>query len=80
MVSLVFSHFCYGTGQPFIFLGGRRGVSKRKTKSCTIQEKKKKKLVHKEAWETVNASLTYFWDLYNGNVRKEILIFLIVFE
>ena len=26
------------------------------------------------------ASLTYFWDLYNGNVRKEILIFLILFE
>ena len=25
----------------------------------------------------VYASLTYFWDLYNGNVRKEILIFLI---
>ena len=45
-----------------------------------MQEKKKKKSVHKEAWENVNASLTYFWDLYNGNVRKEILIFLILFE
>ena len=44
------------------------------------QEKKEKKLVHKEAWENVYASLTYFWDLYNGNVRKEILIFLILFE
>ena len=44
------------------------------------QEKKEKKLVHKESWETVYASLTYFGDLYNGNVRKEILIFLIVFE
>ena len=39
------------------------------------QEKKEKKLVHKEAWENVYASLTYFWDLYNGNVRKEMLIF-----
>ena len=45
-----------------------------------MQEKKKKKSVHKEAWENVNASLTYFWDLYNGNVRKEILISLILFE
>ena len=44
------------------------------------QEKKEKKLVHKEAWENVYASLTYFWNLYNGNVRKEILIFLILFE
>ena len=44
------------------------------------QEKKEKKLVHKEAWENVYASLTYFWDLYNGNVRKETLIFLILFE
>ena len=41
------------------------------------QEKKEKKLVHKEAWENVYASLTY---LYNGNVRKEILTFLILFE
>ena len=45
-----------------------------------MQEKKEKKSVHKEAWENVYASLTYFWDLYNGNVRKEILIFLILFE
>ena len=37
-------------------------------------------MVHKKAWENVYASLTYFGDLYNGNVRKEILIFLIVFE
>ena len=41
---------------------------------------KEQKLVHKEAWENVYARLTYFWDLYNGNVRKEILIFLILFE
>ena len=45
-----------------------------------MQEKKEKKSVHKEAWENVYASLTYFWDLYNGNVRNEILIFLILFE
>ena len=42
--------------------------------------KERGKLVHKEAWENVYASLTYFGDLYNGNVRKEILIFLILFE
>ena len=78
MVSIVFSHFCYGTGQPFIFGGGGGGLAKEKQSHA--QEKKKKKLVHKEAWETVYASLTYFWDLYNGNIRKEILIFLIVFE
>ena len=81
MVSLVFSLFCYGTGQPFIFLGGGGGGGGlAKEKQSHAQEKKEKKLVHKEAWETVYASLTYFWDLYNGNVRKEILIFLIVFE
>ena len=28
----------------------------------------------------IYASLTYSWDLYNGNVRKEILTFLILFE
>ena len=44
------------------------------------QEKKEKKLVHKEAWENVYASLTCFGDLYKGNIRKEILIFLILFE
>ena len=81
MVSLVFSHFCYGTGQPFIFFwGGGGGGGLAKEKQSHAQEKKEKKLVHKESWETVYASLTYFWDLYNGNVRKEILIFLIVFE
>ena len=49
-------------------------------KQNPAQEKKEKKLVHKEAWENVCASLAYFWNLYNGNVRKEILIFLILFE
>ena len=73
-----FSHFCYGTGQPFIFGGGGGGLAKEKQSHA--QEKNEKQLVHKEAWENVYASLTYFWDLYNGNVRKEILIFLIVFE
>ena len=37
-------------------------------------------MVHKEALKNVYASLTYLWDLYNGNFRKEILIFLILFE
>ena len=62
-------------GRTTYFLGGGRGwggVSKRKTKSCTRKEGEK--LVHKEAWENVYASLTYFWALYDGNVRKEILI------
>ena len=45
-----------------------------------MQEKKKKKSIHKEAWENVYARLTYFWNLYNVSVRKEILIFLILFE
>ena len=26
-------------------------------------------MVHKEAWENLYASLTYFWDLYNGNTN-----------
>ena len=51
-----------------------------KEKQSHAQEKKEKKLVHKKAWENVYASLTYFGDLYNGNVRKEILTFLILFE
>ena len=66
--------------EPAIYFGVRRvRVSKnRKTKSCTRKEGEK--LVYKEAWENVSASLTCFWDLYNGNVRKEILIFLTLFE
>ena len=44
------------------------------------KKRRRKEWVHKEAWENVYASLTYFWDLYKGNVRKEILIFLNVFE
>ena len=80
MVSLVFHMFAMGRASRLFEGGGGggRGVSKRKTKSST--RKKEKKLVHKEAWENVYVSLTYFWDLYNGNVRKEILIFLILFE
>ena len=70
---------CLLWDKPAIYFGVRRGGSKNgKTKSCTRKEREK--LVHKEAWENVYASLTYFWDLYNGNVRKEILIFLILFE
>ena len=47
----------------------------KKEKQNHAQEKKEKKSVHKEPWENRYASLTYFWDLYNGNVRKEMLIF-----
>ena len=73
------SHVCYGTSQPFILgLGG--GLAKTE-KQNHAHEKKERKMVHKEAWENVYASVTYFWDLYiKGNVRKEILIFLILFE
>ena len=61
---------------------GRRALrdSAKTEKENHAQEKKEKKLVHKEAWENVYASLTYFWDFNSGNVRKEILIFLILFE
>ena len=73
---------CLLWDEPAIYFGVKRGgVSKnrKKTKQNHAQEKKEKKLVRKEAWENVYASLTYFWDLYNGNVRKKILIFLILF-
>ena len=74
MVSLVFHMFAMGRASHlFIFFfeggGGRRGLAKEKQNHA--QEKKEKKLVHKEAWENIYASLTYFWDLCNGNVRKE---------
>ena len=55
-------------------LGGGGGLAKTE-KQNHAQEKKGKKLVHKEAWENLYASLTCIWDLYNGNVRKEMLIF-----
>ena len=79
MVSLVFRMFAMGRAR-HLFGGGGEGGGLAKEKQNHAQEKKEKKLVHKEAWENVYASLTYFWDLYNGNVRKEILIFLILFE
>ena len=50
-------------------MGGGGGLAKEKQNHA--QEKKEKKLVHKEAWENIYTSLTYFWDLCNGNVRKE---------
>ena len=50
-------------------VGGGGGLAKEKQNHA--QEKKEKKLVHKEAWENICASLTYFGDLCNGNVRKE---------
>ena len=83
MVSLVSHMFAMGRASLLFFEGeevGGGGGGLAKEKQSHAQEKKEKKLVHKEAWENVYASLTYFWDLYNGNVRKEILIFLILFE
>ena len=50
--------------------GGGGGLAKTE-KQNHAQEKKEKKLVHKEARGNVYASLTYLWYLYNGNVRKE---------
>ena len=78
MVSLVFQMFAMGRAS-HLFFGGEEGGGLVKEKQNHAQEKEKKS-VHKEAWENVYASLTYFGDLYNGNVRKEILISLILFE
>ena len=62
-------------------LGSGGGREANTEKQNHAQEKKKKKFVHKEAWENLYASLIYFWDVYNGNVRKEMLIFFrILFE
>ena len=76
---------CLLRDEPAIYFGVRKwglGGGLAKTEKQThAQEKKEKKLVHEEAWENLYASLTYFWDLYNGNVRKEMLIFFrILFE
>ena len=64
MVSLVFHMFAMGRAS-HLFLGGGEvgggGVAKEKQNHA--QEKKEKKSVHKEAWENVYASLTYFWYL-----------------
>ena len=78
MVSLVVHMFAMGRAS-HLFWGYEGGLAKTE-KQNHAQEKKEKKLVHKEGWEIVYASLTYSWDLYNGNVRKEILTFLILFE
>ena len=73
---------CLLWDEPAIYFGVRKwglgGLAKTE-KQTHAQEKKEKKLVHEEAWENLYASLTYFWDLYNGNVRKEIY-FRILFE
>ena len=67
---LLFFHiFAMGRASHLFFWGGGGGLAKEKQSHA--QEKKEKKLVHKEAWENIYASLTYFWDLCNGNVRKE---------
>ena len=49
-------------------MGGGGGLAKEKQNHA---QEKEKKLVHKEVWENIYASLTYFWDLCNGNVRKQ---------
>ena len=75
---------CLLWNRPAIYFWGREevggGGGLAKERQNHAQEKREKKLVHKEAWENVYASLTYFWDLYNGNVRKKILIVLFLFE
>ena len=76
---------CFSMGRAsHLFFGRRRGWGGgglAKEKQNHTQEKKEKKLVHKEAWQNGYASLTYFWHLYiNRNVRKEVLTFLILFE
>ena len=86
LVIMIHSEWClllftcfYGTSQPFTLGLGGCGLAKTE-KQNHAQEKKEKKLVHKEAWKKVYAGLNYFWDLCSGNVRKEIFIFLILFE
>ena len=64
---------CLLWDEPAIYFGARirRGAGlTKKEKQNHAQERKEKKLVHKEAWGNVYASLTYLWYLYNGNVRK----------
>ena len=69
---------CLLWDEPAIYFGVRRGVSKnRKTKSCTRKEGEK---IGTQGSMGKRLCLTYFWDLYNGNVKKEIIIFLILFE
>ena len=64
---------CLLWGEPAIYFGVRRGVSKnRNTKSCTRKEGEK---IGTQGSMEKRLCLTYFWDLYNWNVRKEILIF-----
>ena len=86
MVSLVVHMFAMGRAS-HLFWGYEGGLAKtekktkqNKTKQNHAREKKEKKLVRREVWKNVYASLACFWDLYNGNVRKKILIFLILFE
>ena len=69
---------CLLWDEPAIYFEVRRGVSKNgKTKSRTRKEGEK---ISTQGSRGKRLCLTYFWDLYNGNVRKEILIFLILFE
>ena len=69
---------CLLWDEPAIYFGVTRGVSKNgKTKSRTRNEGEK---IGTQGSMGKRLCLTYFWDLNNGNVRKEILIFLILFE
>ena len=73
-MSLVFHMFAMGRASHLFFffgVGVGEGGGLAKEKQNHAQEKKEKKLVHKEACENIYASLTYSWDLCNGNVRKE---------
>ena len=77
IVSPVVHMFAMGRASP-IYFGLRRGVSKNgKTKSRTRKEGEK---IGTQGSMGKHLCLTYFWDLFNGNVRKEVLIFLILFE
>ena len=66
MVSLVFHLFAMGRASHLFFGGRRGGGGLAKEIQNHAQEKKEKKLVHKEAWENVYASLTCFGDLYKA--------------
>ena len=45
-----------------------------------MHKKRRRKHWYTKKHGNVYASLAYSWDLYNGDVRKAILIFLILFE
>ena len=68
---------CFSMGRSsHLFFGGRRGVSKRKTKSYTRKEGEKIGTQGSMGKRLCKSHLF----LAFGNVRKEVLIFLILFE